>query len=263
MFELSSAFWVFLLLALGFAVGFWLAQRLRRRTERPRKMPRHWPLAPRPVLNARELPAWQWLRQIFGHEHPILIKMPVTRFTAPRSAQEGQQWHELLNAVYCTFTVCNADGHVLGCVDVPPERGASRTNLGIKQSLLAQCSVPYWVVDPQALPAPHAIRADFLGDLNQVPPPQDASAELPADPLNEARTQLHELLDRRRSAREGLNSDNTPLAADTGPWLHPSEMQRTDSFLIPLEDDDEADPITKRAPPAAQVSHPPLRSRVA
>ena len=240
MFERGGLSLLLLLLALGFGAGFWLALRLRKRAAQPRQLPRRWPMAPRAVFNGRELPVWNWLRQTFGAEYAVLVKMPVTRFTMPRSANDGRDWHELLNAVYCTFTVCDAQGTVVGCVDVPAQHGVSRTNLRVKQSLLTQCGVPYWVVDPHALPAPQAIRAEFLGE-QPAPVPTDADADA-ADPLDQARNQLHELLNRRRTAREGTPSDGAPLAPETGPWLHASDMQRTDSFLLPLDDTEETAP---------------------
>ena len=232
MFGINQGGWFFLILALGFVAGFWLALRTVRKTEAPERlrMPRQWPLAPRTVFNARELLVWRWLHQVFGEPHAVLVKLPVTRFTLPRVPGQGQQWHELLNAVYCTFTVCDANGKVLGCVDVQGEGGISRTNRQIKQSLLSQCGVPYWVLDPAQMPAPHAIRADFLGELETVLVRPALSGE--GRQMEEARTQLHELLDRRRHARD---SDLAPLSAP-GECLNHAEVQHDDSFLLALSD---------------------------
>ena len=236
MFDAShGSLFFFLILALGFAAGFWVAMRTARKTEAHQRvrMPRQWPLAPRTVFNARELLAWRWLNQVFGDTHAVFVKLPVTRFTLPRSPNERGQWHDMLNAVYCTFTVCDGTGKVVGCVDVPGEMGISRTNRRIKQSLLSQCGVPYWVLDTAQMPTPHAIRADFLGELETVLAPPALSGD--GLRIEEARTQLHELLDRRRLAR-GADSDLAPL---TGPsdWLHQAEVRHSDSFLTSLADE--------------------------
>lgn len=51
-----------------------------------------------------------------------MVKLPVTRFTMPQVREESQHWFQMLSGVYCTFTVCNVEGQVIGCVDVPGPR---------------------------------------------------------------------------------------------------------------------------------------------
>jgi hypothetical protein len=128
-----------------------------------RRIPRKWPLSVRPMVNSRERRAWRWLVRAFL-DHHVMIKLPVTRFTMPQVREQGQHWFQILSGVYCTFTVCNAEGSVIGCVDVPGPLGFSLSNQTLKHPLLSQCNIRYWVVDPDKLPSTTEIRAAFLGE---------------------------------------------------------------------------------------------------
>lgn len=97
-----------------------------------------------------------------------MVKLPVLRFTTPASKEKTggtPRWQDLLNGVYCTFTVCTANGNVVGCVDVPGKRGLSRPNRELKESLLSDCHIAYTVVRSVKLPKASAMRAAFLGEL--------------------------------------------------------------------------------------------------
>ncbi len=128
-----------------------------------RRIPRQWPLKARPLVNSSERRVWIWLAKIMFDQH-ILIKLPVTRFTTPLDKEEARHWYKLLNGVYCTFTVCSMDGRVIGCVDVQNTHGLTLNNQTLKHTLLAQCGVHYWVVDPGNLPHLTQIRTAFLGE---------------------------------------------------------------------------------------------------
>jgi hypothetical protein len=128
-----------------------------------RRIPQTWPLKARPLVNSNERRVWIWLTKVMFDQH-ILIKLPVTRFTTPFDKQEARHWYKLLNGVYCTFTVCSLDGRVIGCVDIQNTHGLSLSNQTLKHSLLAQCGLRYWVVDPDNLPHLTQLRTAFLGD---------------------------------------------------------------------------------------------------
>lgn len=128
-----------------------------------RRIPRQWPLKERPLVNSREQRTWGWLVRAFVDQH-VMVKIPVTRFTMPQTQEERQHWFELLSGVYCTFTVCTAEGKVLGCIDVPGPAGLSLSNQTLKHTLLSQCNIRYWVVDPDRLPSVIEIRTSLLGD---------------------------------------------------------------------------------------------------
>ncbi|MDO5289849.1 MAG: DUF2726 domain-containing protein [Pseudomonadota bacterium] len=204
-------------------------QRLAR-LQPKRVLPRQWPLNPRPLANTEERQVWHWLHQTFPEYH-VLPKLPLTRFTMPRDPSQGSEWFSLLSGAYCSFTLCDDEAHVLGCVDVLGSRGLPRDNRIMKQSLLSQCGIGYWVVSPDDLPDPKTIRTDFLG-LNST---ETRSAITDQAHLESVRQRLHEALDRNRSQRHyPVSGDARDPDADITPWPQP------DSFLGAL------DPITKK-----------------
>jgi len=232
----STAYWAIVL-----ALAVLLAGLFGRRSYLPRdqdtpaakagsklRLPQQWPLIPRPLANSRERLVWHWLRKVFPGHH-VMVKLPVTRFTMPRQPGEASEWFELLSRAYCSFTLCDSKGHVIGCVDVLGPRGLSRSNRQLKQTLLAQCGIAYWVISPDSLPEPSALRADFLGvnpaDLDAMP--ASSFAELEA-----ARHHLHQTLDRNRSQR-APGPAPAPTPAQEG--AEPSGWAQADSFLGSLD----------------------------
>ncbi|OYT93551.1 MAG: hypothetical protein CFE43_02145 [Burkholderiales bacterium PBB3] len=149
---------------LGIAVGALLLMWRNKFSQRnSRRIPRQWPIKVRPFVNNREKRVWAWLAKVM-FDHQILVKLPVTRFTSPTNQGQAGHWYQLLNGVYCTFTICTMDGKVIGCVDVPGPRGISLSNQTLKHTLLMQCGLHYWVVDPAHLPHLTVIRKAFLGE---------------------------------------------------------------------------------------------------
>lgn len=120
--------------ALGIAASRWW---LRRVNARQRSMQKPWPIAYRRTLNSREQTVWNWLRESFP-DHHVVIKLPVIRFTASLNTKSDHPWFKELRNVYCTFSVCTHDGHIVGCVDVPAFEGMSTRNQTFKRSLLSQ-----------------------------------------------------------------------------------------------------------------------------
>jgi hypothetical protein len=146
--------------AFGAVVMYW---RGKSKIHARRRIPREWPLKVRTLVNSRERKVWIWLARVM-FDQQILVKLPVTRFTAPAARDDASHWYELLNGVYCTFTVSTMDGKVIGCIDVPGLKGLSMSNQSLKHSLLSQCGIRYWVVDPHKLPHLADIRTAFLGE---------------------------------------------------------------------------------------------------
>lgn len=163
----------FLMASLALVVGALLgglgyALWLRRLASASLRLPDKWPLASRMLITNEEYEVLKWLRTTFD-DHMVMVKLPVLRFTAPvgkDQTRSGPRWQELLGGVYCTFTVCTANGNVVGCVDVPGKRGLSKTNREIKESLLSDCHIAYTVVRSVSLPRASAMRAAFLGELD-------------------------------------------------------------------------------------------------
>lgn len=211
---------------LGFALYLSERQRVaRERTvEKPRRMPKQWPLNPRPLVNSAERRVWDWLRETFP-DHQIVPKLPLTRFTMPRDPEQGREWFEMLSTAYCSFTICSPDGQVIGCVDVNGPRSLTRGNKHLKHTLLGQCGIGYWVMAADSFPRPELLRGEFLG-AGEAQLPERTQ---PAD-LNSARNHLHQALDRGREQRSqfgGLNESHTE--SDVTPWPQP------DSFLASLD----------------------------
>ena len=147
-----------------------------------------------------------------------MIKVPVTRFTLPRAKENSAHWYDLLSGVYCTFTVCRADGQVVGCVDVPGVNRLSRGNMQLKLTLLSQCGIAYWVAKPDSLPTLEELREEFLGSNAAVPNRMDNAA------MVIAHQRLRAAVDRQRHSRHGADS-----VAPTSGWQQP------DSFVTPLD----------------------------
>ena len=140
---------------------------LRAKANSSMRMPDTWPLAARVLMTNEEHEVLKWLRSTF-HDHLVMVKLPVLRFTMPVSKDKnggGARWQKLLGGVYCTFTVCTSNGNVVGCVDVPGKRGIGKTNRDLKESLLSDCRIAYTVVRSIKLPKASAMRAAFLGEL--------------------------------------------------------------------------------------------------
>lgn len=162
----------FLFLCLGLAagaalgVGFYMAW-LKRQANAKMRLPGKWPLTSRVLMTNEEYEVFKWLLAAF-HDHMVMVKLPVLRFTVLVSKDEnggGTRWQELLGGVYSTFTVCTSNGNVMGCVDVPGKRGLNKSNRQLKESLLSDCRIAYTVVRSAKLPEVSAMRAAFLGEM--------------------------------------------------------------------------------------------------
>lgn len=219
---------------------WWTKKQVRER----RRIPKQWPLNPRVVANSEERRVWRWLSRAFFDYH-VMIKLPVTRFTLPRSKEHGMHWYHLLSGVYCTFTVCSADGHVIGCVDVPGRNGISRNSRQLKQTLLSQCGIAYWIVSSSNLPTVTDIRTEFLGEHASMTRNRERDEAL----MTAARVNLQAALERQRHSRHGdLNpqenrrgrrdrvTDAGPsTSGDSGSSQFNTHFYENNSFLMPLD----------------------------
>ena len=217
---------------LGAAVVFWLR---RTQSKGRRRIPKEWPLALRPLVNSREKQVWIWLAKVM-FDQQILIKLPVTRFTAPAAHSDAAHWYQLLNGVYCTFTICKADGKVMGCLDVPGKNALPRSTRMLKHSLLTQCGLPYWVVRSSSLPTVAEIRAEFLGESPTAQSMREREQEERA--IIAAQANLRSAINRQRNIR---HSDFSPMSnwpsSTTGDTRASdlSSQWQDNSFLVPLD----------------------------
>jgi hypothetical protein len=190
------------------------------------------------MANSAECQVWRWMGRVF-FDHHVMIKVPVTRFTLPRDKQNSAHWYQLLSGVYCTFTVCESDGHVVGCVDVLGPHGLPSSNVQLKLALLSQCGIAYWVVKPGNLPDLAEIRTEFLGSAAAASETRKEDAA-----INLARQKLRAEVGRQRHQRHGASagpdSKGTPAFAagsegtadssfSSGAWQQPN------SFVAPLD----------------------------
>lgn len=227
--------------------------RMRRQTDEGLRVPDRWPLVPRGLVTTSEDEVWKWLRSTF-HDHLVMIKVPVLRFTIPmdRERHKSAQWLEMLNGVYTTFTVCTTDGTVVGCVDVPGKRGLGQANRELKEALLSDCNISYTVVRSNSLPKVEAMRAAFLGEIvdDYLTEPQPVygeesvfQAEVAAFTKEKMRAAKEaaqrEINQQARNAsastgNSGFNADSLSRGAEAGP---PSQFptQWEDSFIEPAD----------------------------
>lgn len=214
---------VAVLLVAGVLAGAWWGRSTAPspQAQRGGHLPADFVVTPRPTLRPAEREVWQWLRQVFP-EHQVMVKLPVTRFTMPRDMAAANDWFQLLNGIYCTFTVCDDLGRVMGCVDVMGERRLSSGNQQLKQNLLTQCKIGYWAMAVDSVPEPDAIRVRFLGAA--ATPVSTGNTDFTE--LQAARDNLVELLDRNRNYRR---SHMMPLEEDMPPrsmsaWAQPDSL---------------------------------------
>ncbi len=210
----------------GMVLGALLCLYMTRRVARKRRMiPKRWPLNPRVLANSQERKVWRWLCQTF-FDHHVMIKIPVIRFMLPRTKEEGLHWYKLLGGVYCTFTICRSDGRVVGCVDLLGHNGLSRSNRHLKQTLLLQCGISYWVMEPDGLPTAQEIRTEFLGEAAASANP--TQRERDGAKIDATRQNLSAALERQRRSR---NSGFAPLTAEflRKPTAEPGNTQPADS----------------------------------
>jgi hypothetical protein len=154
-----------LLLLLAAALCWHLYRRFRwRQASRPWEQSSGWPVVARELLVPQEHVVWHWLRETFPGHH-VMLKVPLARYTAPAPKAESRGWHKRLGGVYCSFTVCGADGTVIGCVDRVGDAEFDRTHCYLKESILQKCGIPYAMVEDGHLPEPEALRALFIGQV--------------------------------------------------------------------------------------------------
>ena len=215
--------------AIGIGLGLLLCGWWGRRVARvKRRIPKRWPLLPRTVANSQERIAWIWMNRTF-FDHSVMIKMPVTRFTIPKSPEQAQHWYQLLSNAYCTFTVVDGFGRVIGCVDLAsPIRNNKRSQI-LKQSLLEQCGIGYVVVDSNHLPDAEEIRFEFMGETASQ---HRANVRRTAPAVDAASHQLRASLQRQRRTRHS-DSDAAPLSIDAAEQSDfPSDFRGGDSHIL-------------------------------
>lgn len=229
---------------------------VRQRASAKLRLPARWLLNARALVTAEEQEVWKWLRAAFS-DHAVMVKVPVMRFTIPstrdRPENKDQHWHQLLEGVYCTFSVCALDGKVVGCVDVPGKRGLSRGQREMKEELLLECGIGYTTVRSNSLPSAGAMRTAFLGEAlvpeveSQATRGGDSSFHAALDEFTSEKVRaakalaMKELKDKRAAETEPKGSSPVGFNPDgTGSFMTRDKKDRfaakwEDSFTMPHE----------------------------
>ena len=215
---------------LGISITLWLN---RKPADVRHALPTEWPLTPRALVSSHERKVWLWLSKVM-FDHQILIKLPVTRFSMPAKESDAEYWHHILNGVYCTFTICNLEGRVIGCIDVAGRVGLTMRNQTLKHALLNQLGMQYWVIDPDNFPQMMQLRLAFLGE-------QAARAgqlsQLEAQ-FKDVAWNLQSVVSRKRSQAQPGTVTDSEMAALTAEFEAAASQGGWDSnnsFLTPLD----------------------------
>lgn len=245
-------------LVLGTGLGallHWLW--LRSHTERKLRLPARWLLNARGLVTTEELDVWKWLRMAFP-DHAVMVKVPVMRFTVPstrdKPENKDQHWHELLNGVYCSFTISTLDGKVVGCVDVPGKRGITKAQRDMKEGLLMECGIGYTTVRSNSLPSAGAMRTAFLGEAEIVQQEAEetrggdssfhaALTEFTSEKVRAAKAAALQELKDKQAAETDTRGRNSPAGFNpdgTGSFMTKEKPDRfatkwEDSFPMPGE----------------------------
>ena len=126
-----------------------------------KKLAREHPLRRIALSNKDELQVWRWLEEVFPDQH-ILLRVPLTSFTEPNNLEGDAHWQALLGSVSFACVVCNAQGMVLGCVDVLDRGEPLNRKHAFKRELLGRASIAYWIVENRTRPDTAMLRKQFL-----------------------------------------------------------------------------------------------------
>ncbi len=220
---------------LGLALGAGaLAVYRDRKQKADRHIPKVWPLTVRALVNSHEKQVWLWLHKVM-FDQQIAIKLPVTRFTAPAANAHATRWYHLLNGVYCTFTVSNLEGQVIGCIDVLGPQGLSLSNQTLKHNLLTHCGIHYFVLDPNNLPHLMQIRTAMLGE--QAARVIDQPSSGLDSQIKDVREYLHATVERKRHSIGAVVAQPDVAGPDSSSFgdSHEGSDWQQNSFVVPLD----------------------------
>ena len=119
------------------------------------------PLRQIALSNKDELQVWRWLEEVFPDQH-VLLRVPLTSFTEPNNLQGDAHWQALLGTISFACAVCNAQGMVLGCVDVLGQGELLNRKHAFKRELLGRAGIAYWIVENRTRPETAILRKQFL-----------------------------------------------------------------------------------------------------
>jgi hypothetical protein len=122
-------------------------------------------------------------------DYAVMLKIPLLRYIALTTPADSAVWHKRLSGVYCTFTVCNAEGTVIGCVDYVEPGDSDHAHCYLKESILGKCGIAYVMAGPGHLPAAEKLRRVFIGEI-ELSGPDMTGPGAPDSPVGTAELEL-------------------------------------------------------------------------
>jgi hypothetical protein len=107
----------------------------------------------------------------------------------------------------------------------------SLSNQTLKYGLLAQCAIPYWVVEPDNLPHISQIRTAFLGELAAS---RDTREHMDSK-LKDVADHLHAAVSRQRTNKGTSSADGSGGGTPTRNEDPLTEGWEQNSFMAPLD----------------------------
>jgi len=204
------------LLAGGAAVHWWHTRKQRS----AQAWPTAFSLTARPLFTTEERLLFRELQAALP-QHVVLAKVNLLRFCHATRETEARLWFERLHPLNVSFVVCTPHGTVISAIDLEaPNRPTSGRTLRLKESVLDACRVRYLRVPSGQRLDPHALAQLALGAQQYAgttgmahggptsTPGGSASASGPLSPLAQARAELAQKLQHRRTERAQRNSAN-------------------------------------------------------
>jgi Protein of unknown function (DUF2726) len=179
-----------------------------RRKQAARAWPQDFQLLARPMFSTEERLLYRELKAALPH-HVVLAKVNLLRFCQSASESQARLWFERLQALNVTFAICSPNGTVVSVIDLEPlgKQATSERQQRLKEAVLNACRIRQVRCTHGQWPKPALLAAWALG--GGVGGGFDASGESrPATPLNQARAELAQKLQRRRIERASRFQDS-------------------------------------------------------
>lgn len=139
-------------------------KRLWRSFSRVKQTRSEWPTTVQELIDVDQCEVWEWLRDSFKDYH-VMLKVPLIRYALFTTHQKKYVPAHVLASLHCDFTICDASGAVIGCVDVFNFLNGQKRLDVLKRSILEGCGIPYVQVEQGQLPSEQYIRAEFIGHI--------------------------------------------------------------------------------------------------
>jgi Protein of unknown function (DUF2726) len=173
-----------------------------RKSRAAKAWPTAFSLTARPLFTTEERLMFRELRTALPN-HVVLAKINLLRFCQSTRDADARQWFERLHPLTVSFVVCTPNGTVISAIDLDaPNRAISARSQRLKEATLDACRVRYVRCQSGHRPDVASLAQWALGAANTI----QSQAEL--SPLKQARAELAEKLQRRRTERASRSKDS-------------------------------------------------------